>query len=157
MGLLLWRPNHIDGMAASTLIYFTAVLGLQKSSMAFHSAYNSTLSLARLIWVGRLLFLEYSLPVFSYDSLVISWPSRDFYPSQPERLEAIRQNYMLPGCHSPLGEIYELKAFGRALVKCEGPPGNLTWAQDGMSFTIGDNSIVQLSESPLPITLPLPR
>ena len=40
----------------------------------------------------------------------------------------------------------ELKAFARSIVKREGIPGNLTWATDGQSFTIGDNKKVLLSE-----------
>ncbi|KAH8648120.1 hypothetical protein BGZ61DRAFT_469785, partial [Ilyonectria robusta] len=141
-----FRP-HKDGiMASSTIIYFTAVMGVHRSSLAYRDAYNSTPDLAALIWVGRLFFLEYSLPLYSYDTLAYVWPARRTYPSQPERLEAIRVKYMLRGCHSPLSELVELKAFGKSIIRQEGPRGNLTWALDGRSFTIGDNKVVRLSK-----------
>jgi hypothetical protein len=53
---------------------------------------------------------------------------------------------MLRGCHSPLGEILELKAFAKSIIKQEGSTGNLTWAQDGRSFTIGNDKVVELSD-----------
>jgi hypothetical protein len=42
--------------------------------------------------------------------------------------------------------LIELKAFAKSIVKREGVPGNLTWAPDGRSFTIGDDKKVLLSE-----------
>ncbi|KAH7137817.1 hypothetical protein EDB81DRAFT_75097 [Dactylonectria macrodidyma] len=86
------------------------------------------------------------MPLHSYDTLVYVWPARRTYPSQPEHLEAIRAKYMLRGCHSPLSELVELKAFGKSIIKQEGPRGNLTWALEGRSFTIGDDKVVRLSE-----------
>ncbi|KAJ4217439.1 hypothetical protein NW757_014639 [Fusarium falciforme] len=133
-------------MASSALIDFTAVMGIHPRSLAYRSAYYSTPGFAALVWIGRLFFLEYSLPLYSYTTLVQIWPARDTYPSQPERLEAIRTKYMLRGCHSPLGEILELKAFGKSIIKQEGSTGNLTWAQDGRSFTIGNDKVVELSD-----------
>ena len=68
------------------------------------------------------------------------------YPSQPDRLDSIRRKYLLLGCYTPFGEMIELKAFAKSIVKREGIPGNLSWAPDGRSFTIGDNKEVHLSE-----------
>ncbi|EFY93657.1 hypothetical protein MAC_00148 [Metarhizium acridum CQMa 102] len=135
LSLMFWTYQcQADVMSSSTLVHFVAVIGVYRSSLAFRDAYNSTPMLAALIWVGRLFFLEYSLPLYSYDTLVYAWPARDAYLSQPTPLEKITAKYMLQGCHSPLGEPIKLKAMGRSIVKREGVPGNLTWAPDGHSL-----------------------
>ncbi|KAJ3455783.1 hypothetical protein MRS44_017265 [Fusarium solani] len=147
LSMMFWTHQCQAGvMASSALIHFTAVMGIHPRSLAYRSAYSSTPGFAALVWIGRLFFLEYSLPLYSYTTLVQIWPARDIYPSQPERLEAIRTKHMLRGCHSPLGEILELKAFAKSIIKQEGSAGNLTWAQDGRSFTIGNDKVVELSD-----------
>lgn len=40
----------------------------------------------------------------------------------------------------------EMKAMGRHILNREGVPGNLMWAEDGRSFTIGDDKVVALSD-----------
>ncbi|EXK78037.1 hypothetical protein FOQG_17267 [Fusarium oxysporum f. sp. raphani 54005] len=147
LSMMFWTYQDPAGnMSSSTIIHFTAVMGIRQQSLAFHSAHNCTSELAGLIWIGRLLFLEYALPVYSYSTLVYEWPRRDHYPSQPDRLDAIRKKYLIRGCYTPLGEIIELKAFARSIVKREGIPGNLSWDPDGKSFIIGHNIKFKLSE-----------
>ncbi|KAM5528478.1 hypothetical protein FOXYSP1_18959 [Fusarium oxysporum f. sp. phaseoli] len=81
-----------------------------------------------------------------YATLVYEWPCREYYPSQPDRLDAIRKKYLIRGCYTPFGEIIELKAFAKSIVKREGIPGNLSWDPDGQSFTIGHDKKFKLSE-----------
>jgi hypothetical protein len=95
-------------MASLILLHFTAVLGIHRYSLAYRPAYNSTPGLARLMWIGRLLFLEYALPLRAYTTLPIPWPARHTYLSQIDRLEAIRTKYLLRGSQGPFGEIVEL-------------------------------------------------
>ncbi|KAH6985415.1 hypothetical protein EDB80DRAFT_590452, partial [Ilyonectria destructans] len=134
LSMMFWTYQSQDGaMTCSTIVHFVAVLGIHPSSLAYRNAYDYTPDLAALVWVGRLLFLEYSLPRFSYDTLVYRWPCRAAYPSHPERLEAIRTKYMLRGCYSPLAELIELKAFGKSIARREGARATLTWAPDGGS------------------------
>ncbi|RBA11840.1 hypothetical protein FPRO05_14192 [Fusarium proliferatum] len=147
LSMMFWTHQDPSGnMSSSAIIYYTAVMGIQQQSLTFHSAHNSTSGLAGLIWIGRLLFLEYALPVYSYSTLVYEWPCRDYYPSQPDRLDAIRKKYLIRGCYTPFGEIIELKAFAKSIVKREGIPGNLSWDPDGQSFTIGHDKKFKLSE-----------
>ena len=147
LSMMFWTHQSSSGtMESSTIVYFTAVLGVHRSSPAYRDAYHATPMLAALVWVGRLFFLEYSLPLYSYDTLLYPWPARQSYSSQPERLQTIRAKYMLRGCYSPLSELIEMKAMGRSILNREGVPGNLTWAADGRSFTIGNNKVVRLSE-----------
>ncbi|KAJ4032987.1 hypothetical protein NW756_014038 [Fusarium oxysporum] len=98
------------------------------------------------MWIGRALFLEYALPLYSYATLAYHWPSRDQYHSQPERLEVIRQRYLVRGCYTPFGELIELKAYAKSIVRQEGMPGNLSWAPDGRSFVVGNDKEVRLSD-----------
>ena len=145
--MMFWTYQSQDGaMTSSTVVHFAAVLGIHPSSLAYRNAYDYTPDLAALVWVGRLLFLEYSLPRFSYDTLVYRWPCRAEYRSHPERLEMIRTKYMLRGCYSPLAELIELKAFGKSIVRREGARATLTWAPDGGSFTIGNHKVIRLSD-----------
>ncbi|KAF5975169.1 hypothetical protein FBULB1_7525 [Fusarium bulbicola] len=147
LSMMFWTHQDPSGnISSSAIIYYTAVMGIQQQSLTFHSAHNSTSELAGLIWIGRLLFLEYALPVYSYSTLVYKWPCRDHYPSQPDRLDAIRKKYLIRGCYTPFGEIIELKAFAKSIVKREGIPGNLSWDPDGQSFTIGHDKKFKLSE-----------
>lgn len=147
LSMMFWTYQSQDGaMTSSTIVHFAAVLGIHPPSLAYCNAYDYTPDLAALVWVGRLLFLEYSLPRFSYDTLIYRWPCRAEYPSHPERLEAIRTKYMVRGCYSPLAELIELKAFGKSIVRKEGGRATLTWAPDGGSFTIGNHKVIRLSE-----------
>ncbi|CZS75075.1 unnamed protein product [Fusarium graminearum] len=147
LSMMFWTHQDPAGnMSSSAIIYYTAVMGIQQRSLTFNSAYNSTSELAGLMWIGRLLFLEYALPVYSYATLAYEWPCRDHYPSQPDRLDAIRKKYLIRGCYTPFGEIIELKAFAKSIVKREGIPGNLSWDPDGQSFTIGHDTTFKLSE-----------
>ncbi|EWZ29404.1 uncharacterized protein FOBCDRAFT_277007 [Fusarium oxysporum Fo47] len=134
LSMMFWTYRDPAGdMSSSTIIYYTAVMGIQRRSMSYHSAHNSTPGLAALMWIGRALFLEYALPLYRYSTLAYHWPSRDQYSSQPERLEAIRQKYLMRGCYTPFGELIELKAFAKSIVRQEDMPGNLSWAPDGGS------------------------
>lgn len=147
LSMMFWTYQEPTGdMSASTIIHYAAVLGIQGPSLTFHPAHSSSPKLSALMWIGRLLFLEYAVPVYGYNTLDLTWPCRTAYPSQPDRISSIRCKYLLRGCYTPFGELIELKAFAKSIVKREGIPGNLTWAPDGRSFTIGDNKRVLLSE-----------
>jgi hypothetical protein len=113
-------------MTSSTLIHFIGVLGIHRHSLAYKSADNSTSCFSRLIWLGRLFFLEYALPLYPYATLAYPWPARNAYPDQAGRLEETHTKYLLRGSLGPVAEILELKAFAKAIVKREGVPSNLS-------------------------------
>lgn len=70
---MLWTYQYQDGvMDSSAIVHFTAVMGIHRSSLAYRDAYNFTPDLAALIWVGRLLFLEYSR-IASRDIVTTRW------------------------------------------------------------------------------------
>lgn len=143
--MMFWTHQDPAGdMASSTLIHFTAVLGIHRHSLAYRQPHHSTSGFAGLIWVGRILFLEYALPRSAYATLPLYWPARHTYPSQVDRLGVIRTKYLLRGSQGPFAEIIELKAFAKSIVRQEGMLGNLSWASDGQSFTIGDNQKIRI-------------
>jgi hypothetical protein len=141
LSMAFWTFQSTTGdLAPSVLVHFTSVLGIHRHSLAFKSAYSYTSTLSALIWVGRLLFLEYALPSLPYKTLVYPWPARDEYPDQTQRLEQIRSKYLFRGGFHPFGELIELRAYGKWVVKKEGARANLAWAADGQSFTINDQN-----------------
>jgi hypothetical protein len=125
--MMFWTYQDPAGdMASSALIHFTAVLGVHRRSLAYRLAYNSTSEFVSLMWIGQLLFLEYALPLHTYATLPIRWPARSAYPSQADRLDALRTKYLLQGSQSPFGEIIELRAYANSLIRQEGAASNLS-------------------------------
>jgi hypothetical protein len=67
LSMMFWtHQNLVRDMTSSILVHFTAVLTIYRHSLAYRSAYNSTSGFAHLMWIGRLLFLEYALPLYTY-------------------------------------------------------------------------------------------
>jgi hypothetical protein len=70
LSMMFWTHQGPAGdMTSSILVHFTAVLGIHRHSLAYRSAYNLTSGFAYLMWIGRLLFLEYALPLYTYATL----------------------------------------------------------------------------------------
>jgi hypothetical protein len=73
--VLLIIQEFTDGNPqSSVLVYFSGVLGISSSGAHFLSAKLFTPYLSALIYIQRLLFLEYALPYREYPHL--KWPSR---------------------------------------------------------------------------------
>jgi hypothetical protein len=95
--------------------------------------------LAGMMWMSRLLLLEYALPGERYSTL--NWPDRESYDDQGWRLEAVRRDYMLKGCPSPLGHMVGLMTYGKFLAKQLGRLGVVTWDEDGEGLQIKDTRV----------------
>jgi hypothetical protein len=61
----------------SLLVYFSGVLGFSGRTEGFQPARNFTPILSRLIYMQRLLFLEYALPAHAYSHLGIARRSKE--------------------------------------------------------------------------------
>ena len=62
--VLFWTDTSIDGdLGAKAVIHFSGVLGIHLHKLTLCTAYDYTLYLLALIWVGRLVILEYALPL----------------------------------------------------------------------------------------------
>src|SRR5204863_3312237 len=75
-------PNGDDPQ--SPLSYFTAVMGIDIVNGRFHGPQNYTSPMAGILWIARLLLLEYALPKREY--VTLGWPSRETYEDHGFRL-----------------------------------------------------------------------
>ena len=110
------------------LVYFAGVLSIQQEGLAYRTAYLYTTLAASLVWVGRLLMLEYALPQQAYHTL--GRPSCAACPDQLRRLQRIRRKYLCRGGPHAMAHILELLYKGRTIAKREGRRANLSWSPD---------------------------
>jgi hypothetical protein len=94
--------QFLDGEPSSSiLVFFSGILGFSSDTKNFLPTKNYTPYLSGLIYVQRLLFLEYALPRRAYPYIgILQCPRLRQY----ERMDAIRQQYMVTGSQSPLEE-----------------------------------------------------
>ena len=139
----LWTESPADGEVEHTAVArFSGVLGIHPTELNFRTAYTYTPLLSAMIWIGRLVLLEYALPLRSYDHLRVPWPSRDRYTDLASRLCAqIRPKYLQMGSLAPMGYLIERIQHGRAIAKREGPQTNISWSKDKQELTIEQSTI----------------
>jgi hypothetical protein len=116
-------------------VYFSGVLGFSRDGQNFLSATKYTPCLSGLIYVQRLLFLEYALPLRVYSYLGVPRRSR---LQQYERLDVVRLRYMITGSQSPLEEFQSLRDFRRVVAQADAPAFLLRWSDDGETVLYGD-------------------
>ena len=133
-----------DGRPASTLlVYFSGVLGFSAEPTGFLPARAYTSYLAALIYVQRLLFLEYALPARGYPVLGIARRPRT---GQVAQLQDIREKYMVLGSQSAFEELFSLLYYGRAVAGSDTPPFLLRWSDDGQSVSHGDSVTISIGQ-----------
>lgn len=114
----------------SLLVYFSGVLGFSSDRESFQPARNFTPILSRLIYMQRLLFLEYTLPSRAYPYIGIARRSKE---RALDRLNPVRLQYMIAGSQSALGEFLSLRDAGRTMGRLETPSYLLQWSEDGQT------------------------
>lgn len=121
--LAFWTDRSNDGNLERTPVAnFSGVLGIDPSTLAFRKPYNYTTNLSALIWVGRLLLLEYALPLRPYLLTKVQILARDSYSDYGQRLcSDVRPLHLQRGSMSPIGYLIERLQHGRAIAKREGP------------------------------------
>ena len=143
LSLSLSMEDFKDGQPGSALlIYFSGILGFSSDCQRFQLAREYCPSLSGLLWVQRLLFLEYALPLHSYPTLGVQ--QRPQFPMQ--RLNEVRQKYMVQGSLSPLAELHNLRNFGQKVAKTEPPPFLLRWSDDGNVVSYGNDFTLSMQE-----------
>ncbi|KAM5526752.1 hypothetical protein FOXYSP1_20871 [Fusarium oxysporum f. sp. phaseoli] len=134
----------MDGRPDSTLlVYFSGVLGFSADLTGFLPARSYTSNLAALIYVQRLLFLEYALPAQGCPHLGIARRPRT---DQLACLQNVRQEYLVLGSQSPFEELFSLLAFGRAIAGSETPAFLLKWSDDGQILSYRDDIAVHMEQ-----------
>jgi antitoxin component of RelBE/YafQ-DinJ toxin-antitoxin module len=141
--VLFWTDLSTDGILESkAIVHFSGVLGIHPYELAYRTAYDYTPYLAALLWIGRLLILEYALPLRAYTTLDVPWPARAAYADQGKRLcVEIRPTYLQRGSLSPMGYLIERLQHGRAIAKREGPRTNISWSLDGQTLDVAGSRI----------------
>ena len=121
--VMFWREPPTHGLVAHTpLVHLSDVLGIHSHEPMFRRAYDYTPYLAALTWAGRLIILEYDLPLRAYTGLPVLWPGRTTYPNQLWRIrEDICPKYLQRGSASPMGYLVERFQHGRAIARRDGP------------------------------------
>jgi hypothetical protein len=87
--------------SSSTLVYYSGVLRLQGTRETFRTAKLFTPILLQLIYIQRLLFLEYALPYEAYLRIGVE---QQLSYGQLKRLNAVRLKYIAKGAMYPLAE-----------------------------------------------------
>jgi hypothetical protein len=94
---LFWTTGTTTGdMAKLQIVYFSRVLGIQRSTLAYRTAYHYTPFLAGLLWIGRLIMLEHALLVQTRNQL--------------QRVQHIQHKYLCRGSAYPIGWLIEAMA-----------------------------------------------
>jgi hypothetical protein len=114
-------------MDHNAIVHFSGVLGIHQTELCFRKPYADTPFVSALLWVGRLIILEYALPVSPYKHLKVAWPAHTSYSHQVQRLrEQIRPKYLQRGSLAPEGYLIERLQHGRAIARHEGPGTNIS-------------------------------
>jgi hypothetical protein len=112
----------------SPLVHFADILGISNRFGRFSEAYNYTSYIAGLMWMTRLLMMEYTLP--SRDYTTLGWSSHEVYENKGERLKQFHRDHLTRGSFSPMNRLICVLAFGKETIKAVGRPGLLVWDPD---------------------------
>lgn len=141
--VMFWTDTLTDGvLEGKAIVHFSGVLGIHPYELAWRTAYDYTPYLSALLWVGRLVILEYALPLQAYTTLNVPWPARSSYVDQGRRLcVEVQPIYLQRGSISPIGYLIKRLQHGRAIRKREGPRTNISWSFDGQTLDLSGSRI----------------
>ncbi|CAG1999049.1 unnamed protein product [Fusarium graminearum] len=127
------------------LIQLLGILGFSSSpdGSAFLPARSYTSNLSGLVYILRLLFLEYALPLQAYPNLGLK---RRPHVGQLERLQSIRRRYMVMESHSPMEELLSLRNYGQVMSRTDTPPHLLRWSEEGQVVSLGEEISISMSQ-----------
>ncbi|KAF7585811.1 hypothetical protein BBP40_010065 [Aspergillus hancockii] len=102
--------QRTGNMFNSSLVAFTAILVIHPRHLTLAGLYNYTSSLAAILWVSRLLLLEYALPVKPYH-FINDIPVRDGYQNRVRRAAVVHYTFGVQNTFYPLEEILRLTTY----------------------------------------------
>ena len=97
---------------------------------------QSTSILSSLIWVSRLLSLEYALPQKPYRRQ--AWPDRGSYPDFLAHLQSVLRAYIVRDSNVVLSELHRLRVLGRSIRKGDIGRTLLFWSREDTIVTVGE-------------------
>ncbi|EXM13918.1 hypothetical protein FOTG_17654 [Fusarium oxysporum f. sp. vasinfectum 25433] len=144
LSMSLCTQPLIDGQPSSTILIFACgIFGFSPGLNTFLPARSYTSYLSGLIYIQRLIFLEYALPLRDYPTLGITRRPRT---RQLERLEVTRKAYMVSGAQSAFEEMMSLRNYGRVMAQSDPPTFLLRWSDDARTVFYGDTLQVTMSD-----------
>lgn len=146
LNLDLCKEAFADGQPSSTLlIRFSGILGFSLDCRSFLLARQYCPFTSPLIYIQRLLFLEYALPLHPYTTLGIPRRPRT---QQLEHLNHIREQYTVAGPQSPLAELVSLRNSARVIARNELPAFLLRWSENGDTVYWGEKHCLTMEDFP---------
>ncbi|EXL40293.1 hypothetical protein FOCG_17181 [Fusarium oxysporum f. sp. radicis-lycopersici 26381] len=144
LSISLCTQSLIDGQPSSTILIFAGgILGFSPGLNTFLPARSYTSYLSGLIYIQRLIILEYALPLRDYPALGITRRPRT---RQLERLEVTRKTYMVSGAQSAFEEMMSLRNYGRVMAQSDPLTFLLRWSDDSQTVFYGDILQVTMSD-----------
>jgi len=134
---ICFLTQDIDSNAyESPLCHFTAVQGIIVENGTFRKPLNYTTHLSGILWVSRLLMLEYALPRREYKTIDLK--NRKAYPKK-ERLKRAREVHhenLTKGCGRPTSRIMGWLSYGRFIAKSIGPDPKLHYNKETETISL---------------------
>ena len=144
LSVTICTEQYTDGQPSSTLlVYFSGVLGLNVDATGFQRAKQYTPTLSGLIYVQRLLFLEYALPLRAYQHIGLPQRTR---LQQQQQLDEVRRKYMVVGAESPFDELRALRNYGKVVGRDDPPSVFLRWSDDLETVSYGDTFSITMTQ-----------
>ncbi len=113
---------------ASPLMHFLAVCGVDSVTQSFRRSFAFTPILAKVLWIIRLLLLEYALPLQAWPEIGIQDCTQ--VGAVAVRVQKIRQTHLCEGSFLPASSILTQLARGKAINKLHRSPSNIYWSDD---------------------------
>ena len=126
--LVLNQNMERETVYRSPLMYFLAVMGVDSAAECLRHSFVYTPYLAGVLWVNRLLMLEYALPLRAW--LLSRVVVCDDVASVRARLEAVRAKRLCEGSFSPTSFILGQLAYGKMLNRTYTAQSNIHWSED---------------------------
>ena len=116
----------------SPLMHFLAVMGIDASAERLRHSFVYTPYLAGVLWVNRLLMLEYALPLRAWP--VSKVVARDDVVSVRARVKEVREKRLCEGSFSPTSFILGQLAYGKMLNRTHASHSNIHWSEDSQTL-----------------------
>jgi hypothetical protein len=126
--MVLLQNMERETVYRSPLIYFLAVMGIDSAAEALRHSFVYTPYLAGVLWVNRLLMLEYALPLRAWP--VIKLVARADVTSVRARVKEVREKRLCKGSFSPTSFILGQLAYGKMLNRTYTAQSNIHWSED---------------------------
>lgn len=117
---------------ASPMMHWLAVEGINASANRLRRPQEYTRVLAGMLYVNRLLTLEFALPAQAWEGLALV--RRTACVNATGRMEEVRRAWLVEGSASPMSKILRQLAYGKAIIKQEGSAPAVNWSSDGLTL-----------------------